>query len=238
MKNTTWLVLLAAAILVLAFPAVVSAQAYSYTTVQTRTSPPAYACYLDGNVTMSSSVSGYSYDVSFGVSYEELAFPTIVFGFYLNKSSVGYKEFANSCRRNKASGEYAYCDIEIELSDSTVLSFGHEGKALPLVQSSGYDDGEATGTIILLLEMDKVRLGEIGLEDDRSKTMRRAVEKLRSHDIVNVSLIIYSGEKGKQEGSTTFLTNGLCSADTFDNMFDTLADKTQMRREYFHYSIQ
>lgn len=177
MKNTTWLVLLAAAILVLAFPAVVSAQAYSYTTVQTRTSPPAYACYLDGNVTMSSSVSGYSYDVSFGVSYEELAFPTIVFGFYLNKSSVGYKEFANSCRRNKASGEYAYCDIEIELSDSTVLSFGHEGKALPLVQSSGYDDGEATGTIILLLEMDKVRLGEIGLEDDRSKTMRRAVEK-------------------------------------------------------------
>lgn len=234
MKNTIWLVLLAVAFFVLAFPIEASAQAYSYTTVQTRTSPLAYACYLDGNVTMSSNVSGYSYDVSFGVSYEVLAFPTIVFGFYLNKSSVGYKEFASSCRRNKASGEWAYCDVKIELSDSTVLCFGNVGKTLPLVQSSGYDDGEGTGTIILSLEMDKVRLGQAMIEDDRSKTMRYAVEKLRSHDIVGMSVNVYSEENGKRDGSATFHTNGLSSADTFDKMFDTLADKTQMRRGYFH----
>lgn len=234
MKKSFLAILTATAIICSVFDA--AAQAYSYTTEQTRTSPPAYICYLDGNVSLSSSVAGYSYDVSFGASYEELAFPTIVAGFYLSKASFGYKNFANSCHSNGAKNNYAYCDVEVLLSDSSTLSFGQAGKAFPLVRSSGYDDEQGNGTIILLLEMDKVKLNGALLENDQSKTMRSAVEKLRTSNIASISINVYDGEKGKRQNGATFFTSGLRSAETFDKMFDTLADNTKMRREYFHYS--
>lgn len=227
--------ILIAAIIYATLPTGAAAQAYSYTTEQTRTSPPAYIRYLDGNVSLSSSVAGYSYDVSFGVSYEELAYPTIVGGFYLGSASSGYKDFANSCLRNGASDNYAYCDVEVLLSDSSTLSFGHDGKALPLVQSTGYDEEQGKATIILLLEMDKVRISGALIDNDQSKTMRCAVEKLRNHDIASISINLYDREKGKRQNGATFYTSGLRSANTFDRMFDTLADNTKMRREYFHY---